>query len=302
MYENMKREHTVLKLSVYGALVFSVSGIVIGLIVGAQMILFDGLYSLVSLGLSLLSLTASRFMNKSDMENYPFGKDKIEPLVVLIKYFVILILVIGSLASAIMALFTGGREIEVGFALLYSAIATVLCVLITWYLIKIGKNVRSALIQAEGNQWYMDSLVSVGVLIGFVISFVLLQFDNLQWLVPYIDPLMVVLVSIYFIKVPIQEMGTALREILDMPPRGTVSEEIKHFVNELVIDYQFDESFTRVSKVGKTLWVEVDFITSKELTIKEQDQIRETLKSHLDQYPHDQWLTVLFTQDRKWSI
>ncbi len=304
MQQNNSREHALLKISVYGAIIFSVTGIVIGLLVGAQMILFDGLYSLVSLGLSILSLIAARFISKHDINNYPFGKDKIEPLVVLIKYFVILVLVIASLISALMALASGGREVAVGIALIYSTLATVLCIGITYYLKKEANKVRSALLQAEANQWYMDTLVSVAVLIGFVISYLLNLFITTQFIVPFIDPIMVIAVSIYFIKVPIEEMSTALREILDMPPKGKMPDQIKQFIKVLARERDFDETIVRITKVGKTLWVEIDFVIKKEelASLTDQDQIREAIDRYLDQYPYQKWLTVSFTKDRKWAL
>ncbi|MCZ0703229.1 cation diffusion facilitator family transporter [Natronobacillus azotifigens] len=305
MKQNMYREQTVLKISVYGALIFSVAGILLGLIINSQIVLFDGLYSLISLGLSTLSLFAAKFMRTADWKNYPFGKDKIEPLVVLLKYFVILLLVVASLFSAIVAIFSGGREIAVGIALQYSFVATVLCVGTTIYLKNAANKSDSALIRAEANQWYMDSFVSIGVLAGFLISYIFFHIDSLRWTVPYIDPIMVVIVSIVFIKVPITEMGSSIREVLDMKPKGRVPNQIKAFVKELTIKYDFDEHFVRVSKVGKTLWVEVDFVvknTDVIETLADQDQIRQEIHTFLDQYSKQKWLTVSFTEDRKWAL
>lgn len=306
MYQNLSREQTLLKISVYGALVFAISGIVVGLLSGAQMILFDGLYSLISLSLSVFSLLASRFMNKVDLHNYPFGKDKIEPLVILIKYFVILILVIGSFLSAVVALFAGGRDIELTLAVIYSVIGTLLCVGITYYIKKEAKTVKSGLLQAEGNQWFMDSLVSVGVLFGFILSLLLLISETTAFIVPYVDPIMVILVSIYFVQVPVSEMGTALRELLDMPPKGKVPDQIKAHAKRIKAAHGFEEVFTRVSKVGQTLWIEIDFVVAKNEgqveTVNDQDIIREDIEQFLKQYSYEIWLTVSFTENRKWAI
>ncbi|SEO84499.1 cation diffusion facilitator family transporter [Amphibacillus marinus] len=303
MNDNFYQERRILKLSVYGALLFSFAGIIVGLLIDAQIILFDGLYSLISLGLSILSLISAKFMNKHDMHNYPFGKDKIEPLVVLIKYFVILILVIGSFISAVVNIFTGGTAFAIEAALLYTVISTVICVGVTVYINKWANKIRSGLLQAELNQWRMDTVISIGILIGFLLSFLFSLFERSEFLVPYMDPIMVILVSGYFLKVPITEMGTALRELLDMPPKGRMPDQIKHFVKQIAKEQHFTESFIRVSKVGQTLWVEVDFVIGKqEVPVAKQDEIREQITVFLDQYPFEKWLTVAFTNDRKWAL
>ncbi|GEM05582.1 cobalt-zinc-cadmium resistance protein [Halolactibacillus miurensis] len=306
MYQQLSHERHLLRISVYGALFFAITGIVFGILSGAQMIVFDGLYSLVSLILSMISLFASHYMRKTDVKNFPFGKDKIEPLVIIIKYLVILILVVTSFTEATMAIISGGREVDINLALSYSVFGTLLCVGITFYIKHRAKQVQSGLLHAEANQWLMDSLVSVGVLIGFLLSLIFGLMPGLNDFIPYIDPIMVVIVSLYFIRVPISEIGSSLRELLDMPPKGKVPDQIKQYVKTIRIEHEFIEAFTRVSKVGQTLWVEVDFVAEAESeiteTISEQDEIREQIHAYLSQYPYEIWLTVSFTEDRKWAI
>jgi cation diffusion facilitator family transporter len=306
MYQQLSHERHLLRISVYSALFFAITGIVLGVISGAQMIVFDGLYSLISLILSMISLFASNYMRKTDVKNFPFGKDKIEPLVIIVKYLVILILVVTSFAEAVMAIIGGGRAVDLNLALLYSFFGTLLCVGVTIYIKHHAKKVNSGLLHAEANQWLMDSLVSVGVLIGFLLSLTFSLIPRLSSFIPYIDPLMVVIVSLYFVRVPISEIGSSLRELLDMPPKGKVPDQIKQYVKTIRIENEFKEAFTRVSKVGQTLWVEVDFVAEAESeiieTISEQDEIREQIHAYLSQYPYEIWLTVSFTEDRKWAI
>lgn len=305
MKQNIKIERNVLLISVYGGVVFSVAGILLGLIIGSQIILFDGLYSLISLGLSLLSLFAARYMETADWKNYPFGKDKIEPLVVLIKYFVILLLVVASLLAALVSFFTGGRDIAVGSALSYSFVATAVSGITTMYLRDQSNKSTSGLVKAETNQWYMDTLISIGVLFGFTLSFIFSHISSLQWTVPYLDPAMVILVSVYFIKVPVTEMGASIREVLDMKPKGVIPDQIVKYMEYITERNGFEACFVRVSKVGKTLWVETDFVvghTKAVETLAEQDQIRQEIELFLDQYEHQKWLTISFMKDRKWAL
>ena len=56
-------ESQLLSLSVLASLLFTVSGIVVGLLTGSSVVLFDGLYSGISLLLSYLSLIAAKNVN-----------------------------------------------------------------------------------------------------------------------------------------------------------------------------------------------------------------------------------------------
>ena len=70
----MKSEKNMLALSAIGALFFAVLGVAWGIIIDSSMIIFDGLYSLISLFLSVLAICVTRYINKSDFEKFPFGK------------------------------------------------------------------------------------------------------------------------------------------------------------------------------------------------------------------------------------
>ena len=77
--------------------------VVLGMLVGSLVIVFDGVYSLVSLLLTLLSLAVSRYISNPQRSQFPFGKAILEPAVIAIKGLVILVIVGYSLYSAIVA-------------------------------------------------------------------------------------------------------------------------------------------------------------------------------------------------------
>ncbi|WP_100399198.1 cation diffusion facilitator family transporter [Bacillus sp. FJAT-44742] len=293
-------EKKLLKVSVYGAVMFAVTGIVLGYLISSQMIMFDGLYSLISVMLSLLSLFAAHFIQKRDTKKFPFGKEMLEPLVIIIKYAVMLFLCLVALITAVDALLSGGRETNVGFALLYSVLSTIACCGIFVYLKK--QKQGSGFIQAEANQWRMDTILSAAVLIGFFIA-ALLSYTQFTFLTPYIDPLMVLISAGYFLKVPVVEITKALKEVLEMAPDQLIEKKCKAVIHSIQAHYQIEDSVLRMSKVGSKLFIEVDFILneqSKVKTVAEQDLIREEINNRTNDLQYKKWLTVSFTNDRKW--
>ena len=61
----MKSEKSMLAFSAVGGLFFAVLGTAWGIVVKSDMIMFDGLYSLISLFLSILALYISNYINKA---------------------------------------------------------------------------------------------------------------------------------------------------------------------------------------------------------------------------------------------
>ncbi|WP_079474093.1 cation diffusion facilitator family transporter [Marinococcus halophilus] len=302
---NVKQEKKILWISIMATVLFSGTGMVLGLWFQSQMIVFDGLYSLVGVALSCVSLAAATWMATTDWKRYPFGLDIVEPLVVLFKYMVILLLIAGSAAAALVSLFQGGRDMQVGPAFVYSFIGLLACGAVARYLHVHASRSQSALLKAESNQWLMDTLVSMGVFVGFLVAFMLEIFQWFPSFIPYVDPVMVLLVSVYFLRFPLKEMRLALREVLAMSSHEGIRRRMEETLEELAGDYNVEESFLRMTKVGRTLWVEIDIValeSSPLNSLKKQDEMREKLAAVLTGAAPKKWLTVSFMADRHWAL
>lgn len=300
----MKSESYLLKMSALGALFFAVLGIAWGWTVKSEMILFDGMYSFASVLLSLLAVIGSIYIEKNDYEKYPFGKRMIEPLIVIIKSLAIFIMCIYSLTGAIRNLLSGGNEVEYGSALIYALISTLGCGVAYIYLKRKGKAINSTLLNIESNQWLMDTLLSMGVLIGFLIANIL-KYTEFIWINKYLDPLMVIMCSSIFIKMPIKSFIDGLKELLEFKADDSITLEISELVEDIESEYKFEEAITRVSKAGRDLRIEIDFIYSENSNIKaldEMDALREKIYNSLNHINYEKWLNVSFTKDKKWAI
>ncbi len=300
----METESYLLKISTLGTLFFAVLGIAWGWTVKSEMILFDGMYSLGGVILSLLALMGSIYINKKDYEKYPFGKRMIEPLIVIIKSLAIFIMCIYSLTGSIKELLTGGNEVQYGYALIYALISTLGCGIAYFFLKKKGKAINSSLVNIESSQWLMDTLLSMGVLVGFLIANII-KHTEFIWFNRYLDPLMVIICSSVFIKMPIKSFGDGLKELLEFKADDSITLEIDKLVEGIEREYNFEDTITRVSKTGNDLRIEIDFIYNEESNIKaldEMDSLREKIFNSLSHINYEKWLNVSFTKDKKWAI
>ena len=259
----MKLENKILKLSVIGALFFALFGIAWGWTAQSEMIIFDGLYSFISLALTMLSLYINNFIAKKELDKYPFGKYILEPLVISFKSLIIGGMCLYSLIGAIQDVVHGGNTVEYGSALIYSIVSVIGCGGVYIFMKKKGDKISSELIKVEASQWLMDTLLSIGVLVGFVIAMILrnTRFSGLN---VYIDPMMVIMVSVVFIKMPVQSFINAFKEILCVKADDEINDDIYLIVKEIEKEYKFEDSISRVSKIGGELRIEIDFIYNEE--------------------------------------
>ena len=300
----MKLENKILKLSVVGALFFALFGIAWGWALDSDMIIFDGLYSFISVILSMLSLYINNYMAKRDFEKFPFGKHILEPIVISIKSLIIAIMCLYSLIDAIKTIVSGGNSVSLGLAIIYSIVSVVGCGVISFYMKIKEKELSSELIKAECMQWFMDTALSTAVLVAFLVAEVLAK-TKLNILNPYIDPGMTVVVSLIFIKMPIKTFINSFKEVMCVKADDEINEDIYVLVKEIEEEYKFEDSITRVSKIGSELRIEIDFVYNKDSKLKtldQMDRVREEINNAIKHIDYNKWLNVSFTGNKKWAI
>lgn len=112
--KKMKSEKNMLTLSAIGALFFAVLGVAWGVIIDSSMIIFDGLYSLISLFLSVLAICITRYINKNDFEKFPFGKWILEPITVVFNSIVLTVMCVINFVNSAKEILAGGKVVDTG--------------------------------------------------------------------------------------------------------------------------------------------------------------------------------------------
>lgn len=288
-----QQENKILTVSALLASGFAVGGLILGLLVGSLVIAFDGVYSLVSLLLTLLSLAVSKFIQTPSAKAFPFGKAVLEPIVIAIKAAVILAVVGYSLHSAVMSLFTGGRDIDISVATLFEAVSVLVCGYAWWFIARHSRTRSSGLIEAEAKQWQMDTLLSAAVMVGFVITWVVTLSPYAEY-AAYADPVMMCLMSVYFIKVPFDMLCGALRELMMMSPDEEICSEVDAGVLAVNREALQEIELAGVIKVGRELRVNVDVHTDNNglIAVDDIERTRRSLARRLSVLPFDLQLNL----------
>jgi cation diffusion facilitator family transporter len=294
------RDRRLLLVSVWASAAFAVVSCVWGVLTGSSMIVFDGLYSFASIGLSLLAVAALRVSRRGPDAAHPWGREEWEPVVVVVKALALGALSVYAVVGGITDLLAGGREVSTGWALAYAVVATAGGVVVTLVLRRGG---TSGLVRAEAAEWQGDTLLSVGVLVGFGVAAGLVAAGRAD-LAAYVDPGMVVLVSLLFLRVPAGLVTRGMRELLAMSPPDETMRGLQAAVDAVEDRYRMRESFLRASQVGSRVDVEIDFVvddSSAVRTVADCDEVRSDLHDRLAELGHERSVVVAFTTDRRWA-
>jgi cation diffusion facilitator family transporter len=301
MTQGKSRDSSALLLSVVASSVFAVGSLVWGLLAGSQMIVFDGLYSFVSVALSLLAVWALRVARSGPDERYPWGREIFEPLTITVKAAALAGLCGYAMVGGIEEIFAGGREIEAGWAVLYGLVATAVGVGVSLVLRGMSRGATD-LVRAEAAEWMGDALLSVGTFAAFGVALGL-QVAGRGDLARYVDPAMVVLTSAVYLRIPLRLATRGLREVLTMSAEPVVREQVWAIVDEVAGAWGLTDPAVRLSKVGARLDVDIVFLVDAGSTarnVEEFDRVRAQLEDRLRSTGLEPSLSVGFTAEPRW--
>lgn len=248
------------------------------------MILFDGLYSFIGVLLSSASLAVCRIIKEKDNKDFYFGKYIFEPLVICFNSLILIIMCLISMYNSIITLLNGGNIVDVGSAIMYSIVSTVGCGVIYVLIKRKNSKEQSELIKSETVQWFMDFLLSGSILIAFLfVKF--LSLTKYSYLIGYVDPLMVLVVSLFCIKNPISRFIANYKEVLGIKKPEKIYLQVENIVREIKKDYGFVHAMTKVMKRGRSIRIEVNFVNDgdiKDISLEEMNDIKKDLYDKID--------------------
>ena len=295
------RDQRLLLLSVWVSAAFAVVSSVWGILAGSSMIVFDGLYSFVSVGLSLMAVLALRFARRGPDDRFPWGREAAEPVAVVLKAGILAALCVYAAVQGVVELVHGGREMAFDWAVAYAVLTAGVVLGVGLYL---RRRAESDLVRAEADEWLADSALSAFVLVGFVIALVLDRTGHGD-LAASVDPLMVVLGSVVFLRTPVRLITAGMREVLAMAPPPAVLDDVHASVEAVRERHGLGESVVRATKVGGRVDLDVVFVVGEDgraLTVPECDAVRADLVERLASRGYDRALTVSFTADRRYAV
>lgn len=294
----LRRERKLLQASTATAAAFAMVGIAWGWWAESQVILLDGAYALIGLGLGLLSLRAARLVEAGPTPDYPFGREALAPLVVGIQGLVLLGTFGFAAFDAVGVILEGGSDTEVGSALLYG-IVTLAASLGIWGFLR-GRAQESELVQAEAAQWAAGWVLSSGMVIGFGLALGLAG-TSAAHLGRFADPVLVLLASAVILPTPVRMIRSMYGELLEGTPAPEVSGPVHDVVRLVSSRHGLPEPTIRLGKLGRKLYLELDYLVGPGRKVGEADNVRHDLIRQLHEPGRLLWINVELHTDPNWD-
>lgn len=266
-----------------------------GLAAGSQVILLDGVYVVLGLGLSWLALYASRLAAAGPTPRFPFGRESLVPLVVGVQGLALLGTLVYAAVEAVRVILEGGSDVAAGALVVYGAVSGLASLAAYGYLVRRGP--QSDLIRAEATAWLAGTVTSLVVVAGGVVA-ILLGTTAWRGARAYTDSVLVLVTCVMLARLPVRMLRQAASELLESAPEPAVEQLIRDAVESVRVVERLPEPVLRTSKVGQKLYVEVGFVVPPgRWNVTDEDRVRRTLRDELAALPYNPWVVVEVTTD-----
>jgi len=273
MSQKIKETQAKKNITVIGGvvnLVLSILKIGFGWFGQSQALIADGFHSLSDLLSDGLVYYASHHAGHEADEKHPYGHARFETLATVILGS-LLVAVAGAIIWGAIARFFNEQVVSHGWLIIIIAILSVLAKEVMFHLtMRTAKETRSELLKANAWHHRSDAISSFVVLIG-----VGLEMAGFQ----YFDSIAALIVGLMVVKIGIDLVLSASKELVDTALDTDVVDQIKQVI--LSISGVRELHFLRTRKMGETALVDVHILVDPKISVSEGHLISETVRISL---------------------
>lgn len=231
-----KYEKSALRISITGSTIFVILEIVMAVITRSQAVLLDSVYDGVEILMVFVSLSLVPLMYKPSSESHPFGYQQIESLFVVVKGAIMIAVTVGLIINNIQIIFHGGQHVNFSMVAYFEMSATLVSIAVIFLLRRMNSKLTSPIVIMEIQEWQIDSVASFGMCIAFFLPQIITG-EWFQPLIPYLDPALAIILSLFMLPVPVKTVITGLRDLFLLPPEEETVQEIKDIVSPILATY-----------------------------------------------------------------
>lgn len=268
-------------ISLAGMAATALLQIVIVWLSGSVALLADTLHNLGHLATTIPLILAFRLGRRAATRRYPYGFRRAEDLVGLLIGAVIALSAAVIVWESVNALTTGRDMSHLGWVMAAALVGAAGNEVVARYRIRAGRRIGSAALIAEGQHARTDALTSLAVMLGVVGAWAGL---------PWVDPVIGLLIAVVIIAVLVSSMRTVLRRLMDGVEPSTL-DLIETTAGG--VDGVLRIEAARARWTGHRLHAEVDVAAARGLSFEAGHdvaaRVRAALRAHV---PHLEQATV----------
>ena len=277
-------------------------GIGFAFLTHSQAVLLDGVFSLIGAAVGMVALRVATLVRKPDDDLFHFGYAAYEPTINLAKGLLIAVVSLFAAAAAVDSILRGGRAIQGSAAIGYALIAAAGCLIIAGIQHRLGKKTGSPLLAVDSKNWLIDGLLSGAVAASFVVM-IFLEGTRFDWMTAYVDPGVVILLSLLSAPIPISIIRTNWNQLLGRAPDAEIQAEARRRVAEGLAGIEGITPQIRLLQTGRVYYVQLYLIVDQATgpsELGELDAIRERLWKSVVGDSREIGLDVIFTTEPEW--
>jgi ferrous-iron efflux pump FieF len=263
------------RLSIFTALGLATTKLLIGLLTGSLAVLTSAIDSLLDILMSGFNMMAIHHAEQPADEQHAYGHGKFETLATIFQSIVIALSGAWIVYEAIQRLIVPHpiRHSSLGIAVM--CISMFASFLISRHLRSVANTTDSSALAADALHFSMDVYTNLALLIGLLL---ISRFD-----LPWLDPVMSVLVAAYILYESIGLLRHGLRDVLDEQLPAAVRDEITALINEHKHEL-FDYHNLRTRRAGSQKLIDFHLTVCKHLSVEEAHNITDYIEKKIGEH------------------
>ncbi len=275
-----------------------------GVVIESDVVILNGVFSLVSLIGSVLYLTAARLVARPADRRFQYGYAHVEPLVTGANGLLVLVICIYAFINGIEGLRAGGDAVAAAGVVWFGAVSGVICLAVGTYEGLMARRTGSQLLRNDAREWLIDAAFSLVTLAGFALVWLLEEPWRSLW-ARYADSALVALLALLFMPVPLGVLRQTMRELLHTADADReLASRVEAVLRAVAAEHDVASHTTHVAKVGRASFIEANIVAGPGFalqTVAQQDALRERIWRELG-LPRDRaWLSIIVTADPRWA-
>jgi len=261
-------------ISTIGNAILSASKIIVGLMAGSLAVMGDGIDSATDVIISIVMIFTARIMNRPPNQKYVYGYEKAEGIATKILSLVIFYAGVQMLFSSGARLFSSEERVLPGMITIYVTLFSILGKLaLAYYQSKQGKKINSSMLIANAINMRNDVLISIGVLVGLLFTFILK--------LPVLDAITGLIISLFIIKSSVSIFIDSNVELMD----GVKDENIYNKIFEAVdrVSGASNPHRVRSRQIGGMYEIALDIEADGDISLNEAHKIAEEVEKSIKQ-------------------
>lgn len=272
----MSREKILIRtswVSTIGNAILSASKIIVGLFAGSLAVLGDGIDSATDVIISIVMIFTARIMNRPPSKKYVFGYEKAEGIATKILSLVIFYAGMQMLLSSVANIFSDAtKEVPSAIAIYVTVFSIIGKLLLALYQYKQGKRIDSSLLTANAINMRNDVIISSGVLLGLIFTFI--------FKLPILDSITGLIISLFIIKSSVGIFMDSNVELMDGVKDVNIYNKIFEAVEK--VPGAGNPHRVRSRMIGNLYNITLDIEVDPQMTLMQAHEIADAVEKSIE--------------------